>query len=134
MYRFMVKKMVKINLAITLLCELCNFRLSGVPNKPCDSTEMLNVHKGVTLVDNKLQTLQLQSVLQIIDASLSPAFLNARFAFHCQNVRLVFTLWPNQNARSAFLWQKCETGVEEQGLFKCDREDRILKLFSKLLC
>ena len=92
--------------AITLISGLCNFRLSGVPNNSCDSTGILNIDKSVALVD-KLNTLQLQSVLHIVNARLRPAFLNARpafiqDAFHCQNVKPAFSLWSRQNAKSVF--------------------------------
>ena len=62
-YWLMVKKMVKTNPAITLLSGLCNARLSGVPNNPCDLTRIPNIDEGVALVDNKWQTLQWQFFL-----------------------------------------------------------------------
>ena len=59
----MVKMMVKINLAITLLSKLCNSALPGVPNGPCDLIRMLNIDEGFVLVDNTSKILQRQSVL-----------------------------------------------------------------------
>ena len=101
MYRLMVKKMVETNLAITLLSGLYNFKLLEVPNDPCDSTGMLNVDKGITLIDNKLQTLQLRSVLQTMNASLRSTFLNARFVF-------IPRAFQHPNARSAFHYQNAK--------------------------
>jgi len=49
--------MVKINSAISLLSELCNFMLLRVPNNTYDSTGMLNIDEGVVLVDNRLKIL-----------------------------------------------------------------------------
>ena len=51
MRRYTIKVMVKINSAISLLSELCNFRLPMVSNNPCDSTRMLNVDEGVVPVE-----------------------------------------------------------------------------------
>ena len=53
-----IKVMVKINSAIFFLSKLCNSKLSGVPNNPCDSIGMLNVDEGVAHVDNKSKILQ----------------------------------------------------------------------------
>jgi len=99
MRRHMTKVVVKINLAIALLSEICNFRFLRVPNNPSDSTGMLNVDEGVMHVDNGSKILQRQSVLQIKNARFIPAFLpgNVRSA---SNARPTFCLPPN--ARSAF--------------------------------
>ena len=72
--------MVKINPAITLLSELCNFRLPRIPSNPCGLIGMLNVNEGVMLVDSRLKILQKQSILQSQNARFIPAFLlsNAR--------------------------------------------------------
>ena len=66
---------------------------------------MLNVDKsvalddnkltGIALVDNKLQTLQLQSVLQTMNVRLRLTFLNTRLA-------LIQRMFQRLNARSAF--------------------------------
>ena len=71
----MIKMMVKTNPAITLLSGLYNSMLPGVPNNPCDLIEILNVNKGIMLVENKLKTLLLQSVLLTVNARLRHAFL-----------------------------------------------------------
>ena len=78
----MIKVMVKISSVVFLVSKLCNFRLPGVPNNPCDSTGMLNIGEGVAHVDNKLKILQKSSVLQIQNARFTPASLlgNARSA------------------------------------------------------
>ena len=81
MYYLMVKKLVKTNPAITLLYGLCNFSLPGVLNNPFELSRLLNIDQVATLVNNKLKTLQLQSVLQIVNARLRLIFFNARLAF-----------------------------------------------------
>ena len=58
MHRYMIKTIVKINSTISLLSELCNYRLPKVPNSPCDSIGILNVNGGVILVDNRSRILQ----------------------------------------------------------------------------
>ena len=63
MHQHMIKSMVKISPAMR------------VPNNPFDSTGMLNVDEGVTLVDNRSKTLHTQSVLEIQNARFRPAFL-----------------------------------------------------------
>jgi len=57
MRRHTMKAMMKIHFSIPLLSELCNFRLSRVPNNPYDSIRMLNIDKGTVLVDNRLKIL-----------------------------------------------------------------------------
>ena len=57
MRRYTIIMMVKINPAIALLSELCNFRLPRVLNNPCGLIEMLSVNEGVVLVDNILKIL-----------------------------------------------------------------------------
>ena len=91
--------MVKINSSVPLLSKLCNFRLLGVSNNPCSLTKMLNVDKGVMLVNNRLRILQKQTALQIQNARFIPAFLlnNVRTALLSQNVSPAFI----NNARSA---------------------------------
>jgi len=59
MCRYTIKVMVKINSAISLLSDLCNSRLSRVPNNPYDSTEMLNIDEGITRIDNSSKILQM---------------------------------------------------------------------------
>ena len=105
-HRHMIKAMVKINPAITILSELCNFWLSRVSNNPCDSTGMLSDDGGTALVVNKLKKLQLQSLLLLQNARLRPASLdqNARSAF-VHNARSVFSAHQHQNTRSASLFQ-----------------------------
>jgi len=56
-YQLTVKMMVKINLVITLLSNLCYSGLPGVPNSPCDSIRMLKVDIDITLVVSKQNTL-----------------------------------------------------------------------------
>ena len=56
-HRYMIKVTVKINSAVLLLSKLYNFRLPGVPNNPYGLIRMLNVDKGVVLVDNRLKIL-----------------------------------------------------------------------------
>jgi len=55
--RYIIKVTVKINSAVLLLSKLYNFRLSGVPNNPYGLTGMLNIDKGVVLIDNRLKIL-----------------------------------------------------------------------------
>ena len=77
---------------------------------------MLNVDKGVMLVDNRLRILQKQSALQIQNKRLIPTFLssNARTVLLFQNSRTAFfnnarsvsnarpAFYQLQNARPAF--------------------------------
>ena len=65
-----IKVMMKINFSIFLLSKLCDFRLPGVSNNPCDSTEMLNIDEGLVYVDNKSKILQKSSILQIQNTSI----------------------------------------------------------------
>ena len=71
---------------------------------------MLNIDKDVALIGNKLKTLQLQSVLQTVNARLRPAFLSARLAF----IQRVFII---QNARSEF---QRDTRVQPLAKPKCE--------------
>ena len=67
--------MVKINLAVTHLLELCNSRLPEILNSPCDSTRILNLNIVIALVFRKQKTLQLQYVPLALNARVKPAFL-----------------------------------------------------------
>ena len=98
MRQYTITTMVKINPAITLLFELCNFMLPRVLNNPYRSTGMLNIDEGIVLVDNRLKILRRQSVLQIQNARFIPAFLssNVRIALLFKNASLAFF----NNARS----------------------------------
>ena len=77
MRRYMIIAMVKINPFITLLSELSNSRMLRILNKSCGLIRMLNVDKGVMLVDNRLKILQRQSILQIQSARFIPVFLSS---------------------------------------------------------
>ena len=90
---------VKINFATLLLSKPCNFRLSGVPNNPCDSTGMLNIDEGVAHVDNKSKILQKSSILQIQNVRFIPASLSGK-ARSASNTRPAFYL--PQNVRPTF--------------------------------
>jgi len=105
-HRYTITVMVKINLAITLLSKLYNFRLLRVFHNPYDSTEILNVDEGVVLVDNRLKILQRQSVLQIQNARFILKFLssNARTVLLFQNASPAFF----NNARSASNASDCK--------------------------
>jgi len=98
MRQYTITTMVKINPAITLLFELCNFMLPRVLNNPYRSTGMLNIDEGIVLVDNRLKILRRQSVLRIQNARFIPAFLsrNVRIALLFKNSSLAFF----NNARS----------------------------------
>ena len=89
------KVVVKINPAIALLSELCNYRLPKVLNNLCGSTGMLNVDEGIVLIDSKSKNLLKQSVLQIQNARFIPAFFIG-------NVRSASNARPTFNARPAF--------------------------------
>ena len=67
------RTMIKANPAIFLPSRVHNSRLLGVLSNPRNSTEMLNIDEGIALVINKLNILQLQSVLQIQNVMLKLA-------------------------------------------------------------
>jgi len=113
--RYTITAMVKINPAITLLSELCNFRLPRIPSNPCGLIGMLIVDESVALVDNRLKILQRQSVLQILKARSTPAFLSsdARTTFLFQNASPAFfnnARFPS-NARPSSVSLKREARV-----------------------
>ena len=85
--------------------QTLNFQLPGVPNNPCGSIEMLNIDKGIVLVDKRLKIIQRQSVLQIQKARFISAFLlnNARTALLFQNASPAFNnARSTSNEKSAF--------------------------------
>ena len=71
----MIKMMVKINLAVTLLSKFCNSGLSGHPNGPCNLTGMPNVDQGVAHVVSKQKLLQLNSMLLALNTRFRLPFL-----------------------------------------------------------
>jgi len=99
------KATVKINYVV-LLSKPCNFRLRGISNNLYGLIGMLNIDEDIALVDNSLKILQRQSVLQIQNERLIPAFLlsDSRIVFLSQNASPTFfnNASPAYKARPAF--------------------------------
>ena len=77
----MVKIAAKTGLTAILLSRPCQFWVLRVPNNLCESTRILIIDGGVTLVVSKQKRLQLQSV------PLAPNTSLIILVFLCQNAR-----------------------------------------------
>jgi len=129
---------MKTHAAISLRSRLYNFRLPGILNSPWDSIGTLNVDEGVVLIDNKSKILQLQSILQIQNMRLRPAFLwnNMRPAFFKRvsiPKREIHVLAPKCETRvqsvpgrdSRVPTTQREVCVLKQTLPKCEAQTRV---------
>ena len=103
--------MVKTNSTISLLSKLHNFRLLEVLNNPQNSTAMLNVDKGIALVDNRSKTLQTHSANAICSADTE------------HEVQTSVTLKQCQVCISI---PECETRVPQTHVSTSKREVRVL--------